>query len=75
LIIPEAVDKFPDCGDPAHGFARIRCDTCVCEYLLAFSCRGRWLEIVTKLPQTNYHKLIYKYNTLARKDVSRLYVA
>ena len=41
-IIPAVVDKFLDCGDLAHGFARVRCDHCQHEYLLAFSCKGRW---------------------------------
>jgi len=41
-IIPEVVDKFLDCGDLEHGFARVRCDHCQHEYLLAFSCKGRW---------------------------------
>ena len=30
------------CGDLAEGFARVRCLECHHEYLLAFSCRGRW---------------------------------
>lgn len=41
-IIPEVVNKFLDCGDLARGFARVRCDHCTHEYLLAFSCKGRW---------------------------------
>jgi len=41
-IIPEVVNKFLDCGDLARGFARVRCDHCKHEYLLAFSCKGRW---------------------------------
>jgi hypothetical protein len=41
-IIPEVVNKFLDCGDLEHGFARVRCDYCKHEYLLAFSCKGRW---------------------------------
>ena len=41
-IIPEVVHKFLDCGDLARGFARIRCDHCEHEYLLAFSCKSRW---------------------------------
>jgi hypothetical protein len=41
-IIPEVVNKFLDCGDFERGFARIRCDHCKHEYLLAFSCKGRW---------------------------------
>ena len=41
-IIPEVVNKFLDCGDLEQGFARVRCDHCKHEYLLAFSCKGRW---------------------------------
>lgn len=41
-IIPEVVHTFLDCGDLARGFARVRCDHCKHEYLLAFSCKGRW---------------------------------
>jgi hypothetical protein len=41
-IVQEVVNKFIDCGDLTRGFARVRCDTCKHEYLLAFSCRGRW---------------------------------
>ena len=41
-IIPEVVHKFLHCGDLARGFARIRCDHCQHEYLLAFSCKSRW---------------------------------
>ena len=39
-VIPEVVDKFMGCGDFAKGFARVRCDECGHEYLLAFSCKG-----------------------------------
>ena len=41
-IIREVVNKFLDCGDLERGFARVRCDDCQHEYLLAFSCKGRW---------------------------------
>jgi hypothetical protein len=41
-IIPEVVNKFLDCGNLEQGFARVRCDHCNHEYLLAFSCKGRW---------------------------------
>jgi len=40
-VIPEVVDKFMQYGDFAKGFARVRCDECSHEYLLAFSCKGR----------------------------------
>ncbi|WP_234981209.1 transposase zinc-binding domain-containing protein [Desulfopila aestuarii] len=35
-------NKYLECGDLHEGFARIRCPDCHHEYLLAFSCRGRW---------------------------------
>ena len=41
-IIPEVVHKFLDCGNLERGFARVRCDHCQHEYLLAFSCKSRW---------------------------------
>ncbi|MBI1990234.1 MAG: transposase zinc-binding domain-containing protein [Betaproteobacteria bacterium] len=33
---------FIACGDPHHGFARIYCDACGHDYLLAFSCKTRY---------------------------------
>jgi len=36
------VRKYLECGDLEQGFARVRCPDCHHEYLLAFSCRGRW---------------------------------
>jgi hypothetical protein len=41
-VITDVVNKFIDCGDLEHGFARIRCDQCKKDHLLAFSCKGRW---------------------------------
>ncbi len=41
-IIPKVVDQFLACGLLEHGFARIRCDACAHEYLLAFSCKSRY---------------------------------
>src|ERR1039457_2171407 len=40
--IPEVVHEFLECGNLERGFARIRCDHCEHEYLLAFSCKSRW---------------------------------
>jgi hypothetical protein len=37
------VAKFLTCGDLHHGFARVRCEACRHEFLLAFSCRRRCL--------------------------------
>ena len=33
--------KYLECGVLAHGFARVRCDGCKDEVLVAFSCKGR----------------------------------
>ncbi|HEV2392372.1 MAG TPA: transposase zinc-binding domain-containing protein, partial [Verrucomicrobiae bacterium] len=41
-VIPQVVSKFLGCGDLHRGFARIRCEHCKHEYLLAFSCKSRW---------------------------------
>lgn len=41
-VVPQVVHKFLDCGNLDRGFARIRCDHCRKEYLLAFSCKSRW---------------------------------
>ena len=41
-VITDVVHKYLDCGNLERGFARVRCDHCEHEYLLAFSCKGRW---------------------------------
>jgi len=41
-VVAQVADKFLACGVLEHGFARIRCDTCAHEYLLAFSCTCRY---------------------------------
>ena len=41
-VIGEVIEKFLECGDLAHGFARIRCDHCGQTFILAFSCKGRY---------------------------------
>ena len=33
--------KYLECGILAHGFARVWCEDCAHDYLLAFSCQGR----------------------------------
>ena len=40
--MPEVADKFLACGVLEHGFARVRCDRCAHEYLLACSCKARY---------------------------------
>ncbi|MGH9382159.1 MAG: transposase zinc-binding domain-containing protein [Thermoanaerobaculia bacterium] len=40
-FVDEVVYAFLDCGDLDRGFARVFCDACRSEYLLAFSCSRR----------------------------------
>ena len=50
-VISDVVYAYLKCGDLKEGFARIRCPDCHYEYLLAFSCRGRWSRsLVPRLP-------------------------
>jgi len=39
--VEKAFRKYLQCGIFAHGFARVRCDDCGDDYLVAFSCKGR----------------------------------
>ena len=58
-IIPEVVRGFLKCGKLANGFVRVRCSDCHHEYLLAFSCRGRWFRsfpVVAYLPRLSLEK-------------------
>jgi hypothetical protein len=41
-VISHIVRNYLECWDLEQGFARVRCPDCHHEYLLAFSCRGRW---------------------------------
>ena len=38
----QVIERFIECGDPHHGFARIWCDACGHDYLLAYSCKTRY---------------------------------
>jgi len=38
-----AAEKFLACGLLERGFARVRCDRCRAEFLVAFSCKARFL--------------------------------
>ncbi len=31
--------RYQECGMPTHGFARVRCESCKDEFLVAFSCK------------------------------------
>jgi len=38
----EVLERFLDCGDLHKGFARVYCDQCGHDYLLAYSCKTRY---------------------------------
>ena len=40
-IVTKTVERFLGCGMPEGGFARVRCDACRAEYIVAFSCKQR----------------------------------
>jgi len=40
-FVEQEFREFLTCGVLAHGFARLRCDTCTLERLVPFSCKGR----------------------------------
>lgn len=41
-VIQEVMEKYPECGDLHHRFTRVGCGDCRHEFLLAFSCQGRY---------------------------------
>jgi len=41
LYLKEVMVHYLECGDLSAGFARIRCDACGAERVLAFSCKER----------------------------------
>ncbi|MBE0575555.1 MAG: transposase [Desulfuromonadales bacterium] len=41
-VVAYVVRDYLKCGDLREGFARVRCPDCCHEYLLTFSCKGRW---------------------------------
>jgi len=41
-VISHVVRKYLECGDLHQGFARIKCPDCHRQFILAYSCRGRW---------------------------------
>jgi len=41
-VVDVVVERYLECGVLEAGFARVRCDACKAEYLLAFSCKTRY---------------------------------
>jgi len=62
-VVAEVVHDYLECGDLTHGFARVRCPDCRHEFLLAFSCRGRWF-----CPSCHAKKVV-QFGELLRENV------
>ncbi len=41
-VAAQVLERFLACGDLHHGFARVYCDQCGHDYLLAYSCKTRY---------------------------------
>jgi len=41
-VLEKTVDRFLECGLLRHGFARLKCEGCPHQALLAFSCKTRY---------------------------------
>ncbi len=42
VVEERVIERFIECGDPHYGFARIWCDACGHDFLLAYSCKTRY---------------------------------
>jgi hypothetical protein len=71
-VVAQVADKFLACGVLDRGFARIRCDACTHEYLLAFSwsCHFRPDGTCVSWPAPNTARLTEAF----RRAVLRLFV-
>ena len=62
-VVTEVVAAYLKCGDLKQGFARVRCPECHHEFLLAFSCRGRWFC------PTCHAKKVVQFAELLRENI------
>jgi len=62
-VVTDVVRAYLKCGDLKEGFARVRCPDCRHEFLLAFSCRGRWF-----CPSCHAKKVV-QFGELLRENI------
>jgi hypothetical protein len=62
-VVDDVVQDYLKCGDLREGFARVRCPNCCHEYLLSFSCKGRWF-----CPSCHAKKVI-QFGELLRSNI------
>ena len=41
FFVERELRAFLNCGIPSHGFLRVHCDSCGCDRIVPFSCKGR----------------------------------
>lgn len=76
VVEERAIERFIECGDPHHGFARINCDACGHDYLLAFSCKTRYFCKLPSVARTPVRRVGRGYRSRARASPPvRLYRA
>ena len=45
-VLEKTVQRFLECGLLRHGFARLKCEGCPHQALLAFSCKTRYFWVI-----------------------------
>ena len=48
--------RYLDCGIPCRGFARLICESCGSEHLVAFSCKGAVVPVVLEQAGRRYRR-------------------
>ena len=66
-FVRKALEKYLQCCIFAYGFARVRCDDCGRDYLVAFSCKGRGV-----CPSCNIRRMVDMVAHLTDHVFSRL---
>ncbi|NBD37212.1 MAG: IS91 family transposase [Verrucomicrobia bacterium] len=64
-VVAQTLDAFTVCGDLSHGFARLHCDHCGHDYLIAFSCKQRYF-----CPSC-HQKKVQQFGEFVRHEVVR----
>ena len=73
-VVEKTVERFLECGILRHGFARVRCGHCREEYLLAFSCKTRTNNGVTRcLDALDWIVLVTSHIPDSHQQMVRIY--
>lgn len=64
-VVAQTLDAFTACGDLTRGFARLHCDHCGHDYLIAFSCKQRYFC------PCSHQKKVQQFGEFIRHEVVR----